>query len=81
MMPVATKVMISKKKQREDAALVGHLKISKEDIKTMKLYNMSTVTENAIYKNRTSCFICRLVLFDVNFNYRIRLAVTYVFAL
>ncbi len=44
MMPVATKVMISKKKQREDAALVGHLKISKEDIKTMKLYNMFTVT-------------------------------------
>ncbi len=44
MMPVATKVMISKKKHREDAALVGHLKISKEDIKTMKLYNMFTVT-------------------------------------
>ena len=44
MMPVATKVMISKKKQREDAALVGHLEISKEDIKTMKLYNMFTVT-------------------------------------
>lgn len=44
MMPVATKVMISKKKQKEDTALVEHLKISKEDIKTMKLYNMFTVT-------------------------------------
>lgn len=44
MMPVATKVMVSEKKQKEDAALVEHLKISKEDIKTMKLYNMFTVT-------------------------------------
>lgn len=44
MMPIATKVMVSKKKQKENAALIEHLKISKEDIKTMKLYNMFTVT-------------------------------------
>lgn len=44
MMPVATKVMVSKKKQKEDTTLIEHLKISKEDIKTMKLYNMFTVT-------------------------------------
>lgn len=44
MMPVATKVMVSKKKQKEDTTLIEHLKIPKEDIKTMKLYNMFTVT-------------------------------------
>ena len=44
MMPVATKVMVSKKKQKEDAALAEHLKISREDVRTMKLYNMFTVT-------------------------------------
>lgn len=45
MMPVALKVMVSKKIQKEDAALIEALKISKNDIKFLKLYNMLTVIQ------------------------------------
>ena len=43
MMPVATKMLLSKKPLPEDAELIKSLKISKEDIKRMKYYNMFSV--------------------------------------
>lgn len=42
-MPVSTKVLVSKKMQKENAQLIQKLRISKEDIKIMKLYNMLTI--------------------------------------
>lgn len=42
-MPVSTKVLLSKKIQKENAQFIHKLHISKEDIKTMKLYNMLTI--------------------------------------
>jgi len=42
-MPVSTKVLVSKKIQKENAQLIQKLHISKEDIKIMKLYNMLTI--------------------------------------
>lgn len=42
-MPVSTKVLVSKKIQKENAQLIQKLRISKEDIKFMKLYNMLTI--------------------------------------
>lgn len=43
MMPVALKMLFSKKRLSEDEALLQMLKITKEDIRLMKLYNMMTV--------------------------------------
>ena len=43
MMPVAIKMLFSKKRLPEDEALVQMLKVTKEDIRLMKLYNMMTV--------------------------------------
>ncbi len=43
MMPVALKMLFSKKRLLEDEALLQMLKITKEDIRLMKLYNMMTV--------------------------------------
>lgn len=42
-MPVSTKVLVSKKIQKENAQLIQKLRISKEDIKFLKLYNMLTI--------------------------------------
>ncbi|WP_041140196.1 helix-turn-helix domain-containing protein [Beduini massiliensis] len=44
MMPIATKILISKKRLNEDDELINSLKISKEDIRLLKLYNMMSVT-------------------------------------
>lgn len=44
LMPVALKMLFSKKPLKEDAALSDMLKISKDDIRTMKLYNFFAVT-------------------------------------
>lgn len=44
MMPIATKILISKKKLNENDELINSLKISKEDIRLLKLYNMMSVT-------------------------------------
>ena len=43
MMPVAIKMLFSKKRLTEDEALLQMLKVTKEDIRLMKLYNMMTV--------------------------------------
>lgn len=43
MMPVAIKMLFSRKRLPEDEALVQMLKVTKEDIRLMKLYNMMTV--------------------------------------
>ena len=43
MMPVALKMLFSKKRLTEDEALLQMLKVTKEDIRLMKLYNMMTV--------------------------------------
>ena len=44
LMPVALKMLFSKKPLKEDAALLEQLKISKEDIRSMKMYNFFSVT-------------------------------------
>lgn len=44
LMPVAVKMLFSKKPLKEDAELMKQLKISKEDIRRLKYYNMFTVT-------------------------------------
>ena len=44
MMPIATKILISKKRLAEDDNLINSLKISTEDIRLLKLYNMMSVT-------------------------------------
>ena len=44
MMPIAAKMLFSKKKLKEDEELIRSLKISKDDIRLMKLYNMMAVT-------------------------------------
>ena len=43
MMPVATKMLFSKKLLKEDETLTEQLKITKEDIRLFKLYNMYPV--------------------------------------
>ncbi len=43
LMPVALKMLFSKKRLPENEALLQMLKITKEDIRLMKLYNMMTV--------------------------------------
>lgn len=44
MMPVAVKMLLSKTMLKEDEALIRQLKISKDDIRLLKLYNMLPVT-------------------------------------
>ena len=44
MMPVALKMLFSKKILKEDESLAKQLKISKDDIRLLKLYNMLSVT-------------------------------------
>ncbi len=44
LMPVALKMLFSKKPLKEDDALREMLKISKEDVRTMKMYNFFAVT-------------------------------------
>ena len=43
MMPVAIKMLFSKKRLNQDVTLLQMLKVTKEDIRLMKLYNMMTV--------------------------------------
>lgn len=43
MMPVAVKMLFSKKRLPEDEALAAMLKITRDDIRSMKLYNMLSV--------------------------------------
>lgn len=44
MMPIAVKMLFSKKMLKEDGALIKQLKVSREDIRLLKLYNMLSVT-------------------------------------
>lgn len=44
LMPIAAKMLFSKKPLKEDAELIRQLKISKEDIRRMKYYNMFSAT-------------------------------------
>ncbi len=44
MMPVASKMLFSKERLVEDAQLIKQLKISKEDIRILKLYNSFAIT-------------------------------------
>ncbi|WP_312701524.1 helix-turn-helix transcriptional regulator [Sedimentibacter sp.] len=44
MMPIAVKMLFSKTRLKEDAALVNQLKVSKDDIRLLKLYNMLSAT-------------------------------------
>ncbi len=44
MMPIAVKMLFSKKILKEDESLIKMLKVSKEDIRLLKLYNMLSVT-------------------------------------
>jgi len=43
-MPVATKILLSKKPVEENKAFIQELKISKEDIRLLKIFNMFSVT-------------------------------------
>lgn len=43
MMPIATKMLFSRTRLKEDDALIKKLKISREDIRLLKLYNMLSV--------------------------------------
>lgn len=44
MMPIAIKMLFSKNRLPEDAELIKKLKVSKDDIRLLKLYNMLSVT-------------------------------------
>lgn len=44
MMPIAVKMLFSKKMLKEDEILIRQLKVSREDIRLLKLYNMLSVT-------------------------------------
>lgn len=44
MMPIAIKMLFSKTRLKEDSALIHQLKVSKDDIRLLKLYNMLSVT-------------------------------------
>ena len=44
MMPIAIKMLLSKTRLKEDEELVRQLKVSKEDVRLLKLYNMLSVT-------------------------------------
>lgn len=43
MMPIAIKMLFSKSRLKEDAELIRMLKVSKEDVRLLKLYNMLSV--------------------------------------
>jgi len=43
-MPIAAKMLLSKKPLKEDQGLIDQLTISKEDIRIMKMYNMLAIT-------------------------------------
>jgi len=43
-MPIATKILLSKKPLDESKELIEELKISKEDIRLLKIFNMLAVT-------------------------------------
>lgn len=43
MMPIAMKMLFSKTPLKEDLSLIRQLKVSKEDIRLLKLYNMLSV--------------------------------------
>ncbi|MDY8094907.1 helix-turn-helix transcriptional regulator [Paenibacillus polymyxa] len=43
MMPIAVKMLFSKEILKEDAALIQQLKVSKDDIRLLKMYNMLAV--------------------------------------
>lgn len=43
MMPIAVKMLFSKEVLKEDTALIQELKVSKDDIRLLKLYNMLVV--------------------------------------
>lgn len=49
LMPIAVKMLFSKTRLREDDALIRQQKVSKEDIRLLKLYNMLSVTWAAVY--------------------------------
>ncbi len=40
MMPIAVKMLFSKRRLNEDAELIQKLKVSREDLRLLKLYNM-----------------------------------------
>lgn len=44
MMPIAIKMLFSKVRLKEDEELIKQLKVSKDDIRLLKLYNMMSVT-------------------------------------
>lgn len=44
MMPIATKMLLSKQVLKEDEDVLKSLKISREDIRILKLYNMLSIT-------------------------------------
>ena len=44
MMPIAIKMLFSRNRLPEDAHLIHQLKVSKDDIRLLKLYNMLSVT-------------------------------------
>lgn len=44
MMPIAVKMLFSKTRLKEDETLIQQLKVSREDIRLLKLYNMLSVT-------------------------------------
>ena len=44
MMPIAIKMLFSKNRLKENGELIQQLKVSKEDIRMLKLYNMLSVT-------------------------------------
>lgn len=44
MMPIAIKMLLSRHRLPEDAHLIHQLKVSKDDIRLLKLYNMMSVT-------------------------------------
>lgn len=43
-MPIALKMLFSKKPLIENQDLINELKINKEDIRIMKMYNMMSIT-------------------------------------
>lgn len=44
MMPIATKILLSKQVIKEDEEFLKSLKISREDVRILKLYNMLSIT-------------------------------------
>lgn len=53
LMPTSTKVLLSKTIQEETAEFEKSLRLSKEDIRLMKLYNMLTIKKIVLRSKRT----------------------------